>query len=187
MFWCRWRDTIATQKQVYLIGAVHQYKSNIIWRNTCDNRFWEKQLIRGLFDNCFLVGRLPILRCQRDLKIRHGSWFWSTQTQTTMCMLCLNVQVFASYCWGEQRFPQKSLSRAYIKSLEERLACCICCIQAYTSGNSPPQTWSQEERGLLSKCVSIWLIITFSEKQSNLKCLRHSIPLFHCFNELIPH
>lgn len=151
---------------MYMIAELHQYKCNIIWKNTCDMRFWKWQLIKGLFDHCFLVGWLPIQRCQKDLKIRHGSSFWSnTNTNYYMHinMLCVNVQVFASYFWEEQRFPQKSLSRAYIKSLEKRLA---CCIQAHTSGNSPPQTWSQEERGLLSKCASIWLVITFSVEKT---------------------
>lgn len=76
--------------------------------------------------------------------------------------------------------PYKSLSWAYIKSLEERL---ICCSENHLWEFSP-QTYSREERRLLSKCDLIWLIIKFNEeKQSDLEFLKYHI---HSFNELIP-
>lgn len=140
---------IATQQQMYLIGAVCQIKS----KYNLEEYMWQevqgKAIDKGITWQLLFGG--PITHSEKSKGFEDTAPLDSgPHKHVQPCvhkhtnMLCLNAQAFDSYCWGEQRFPQKSLSRAYIKSLEERLA---CCSEAHTSGNYPHKHVAEKKGG----------------------------------------
>lgn len=76
---------------MHLIGAMYQIKPNIVQRDTWKRRFSERQLIKGLFDSCFLAERLPVHRIQKGISRCTYTRVSIKHANSKRTKLCLNA------------------------------------------------------------------------------------------------